>query len=394
MSHDWFGRLAAGHAGRVKVFISSVRRGLEAERDALPGLIRALGHEPTRFEDFGAQAEPSRQACLAGVDGSDVYLLLLGPHYGHRFAETAQSPTHDEWVAATSRGMPRLVYRKRGVELEPEQEEFARTVGDYSSGVFHAEFSDTADLLTKVADSVRRLAQAPSPLTYEPLATAPPVSWRDEWVTPSQRGWSGTRERGYLEMHVIPLEAPPWSQREMRDMPERLVMGWRNGGELPVHAGADVSGSTAEAALVQLRLEDVRVGGVETTYGANLLGVRLAASGQFSLWSSLPGDQMGSIFDPDDIATTLARLLRLVGSANVLSGDRFAVAVGLGGSLMMMTVGRVTGHGRSSAGGFGLNDDPVRIEPDESVSAAAFERGADEVARSLAAALNEKVSGQ
>jgi len=36
----------------VRVFISSVRRGLEAERDALPGLVKAIGHEPVRFEDF------------------------------------------------------------------------------------------------------------------------------------------------------------------------------------------------------------------------------------------------------------------------------------------------------------------------------------------------------
>lgn len=30
----------------MRVFVSSVRRGLEKERDALKGLILALGHEP------------------------------------------------------------------------------------------------------------------------------------------------------------------------------------------------------------------------------------------------------------------------------------------------------------------------------------------------------------
>jgi hypothetical protein len=28
----------------MRVFISSVRRGLEAERDALPGLVKAIGY--------------------------------------------------------------------------------------------------------------------------------------------------------------------------------------------------------------------------------------------------------------------------------------------------------------------------------------------------------------
>jgi hypothetical protein len=56
----------------MRVFISSVRRGLEEERDALPGLIAAIGHTPVRFEDFTAQTVPSREACLQGVKSSDV----------------------------------------------------------------------------------------------------------------------------------------------------------------------------------------------------------------------------------------------------------------------------------------------------------------------------------
>jgi hypothetical protein len=38
----------------VIVFISSVRRGLEDERDYLPALLKASGHQPRRFEDFSA----------------------------------------------------------------------------------------------------------------------------------------------------------------------------------------------------------------------------------------------------------------------------------------------------------------------------------------------------
>ena len=32
--------------GYVKIFLSTVRQGLEGERDALPGRIGAIGHEP------------------------------------------------------------------------------------------------------------------------------------------------------------------------------------------------------------------------------------------------------------------------------------------------------------------------------------------------------------
>lgn len=42
----------------MRVFISSVRRGLEQERDAMRGLLLALGHEPLLFEDFSARSVP------------------------------------------------------------------------------------------------------------------------------------------------------------------------------------------------------------------------------------------------------------------------------------------------------------------------------------------------
>jgi hypothetical protein len=44
-----------GPTRSLVAFLSSVRRGLEKERDNLPALIRAIGHECTRFEDYTAR---------------------------------------------------------------------------------------------------------------------------------------------------------------------------------------------------------------------------------------------------------------------------------------------------------------------------------------------------
>ena len=63
----------------MQVFISSDRRGLEEERDALPGLITALGHTALAFEDFTTQSMPSRQACVDRVKAADAFVLLIGP---------------------------------------------------------------------------------------------------------------------------------------------------------------------------------------------------------------------------------------------------------------------------------------------------------------------------
>src|SRR5580700_1005949 len=115
----------------VIVFISSVRRGLEDERDYLPALLKASGHEPRRFEDFSAQPVPSRDACLAGVEAAEVYLLLLGRHYGEPLPDTGKAPTEEEFTIAKHRGMPILVFRKVGDSVDELQQDFITRVGDY-----------------------------------------------------------------------------------------------------------------------------------------------------------------------------------------------------------------------------------------------------------------------
>jgi hypothetical protein len=83
-------RLRPSSLAAMIVFISSVRRGLESERDYLPSLLQASGYEARRFEDFSAQPSPSRDACLAGVEAADVYLLLLGERFGEPLPDTGK----------------------------------------------------------------------------------------------------------------------------------------------------------------------------------------------------------------------------------------------------------------------------------------------------------------
>ncbi len=119
-----------------RVFISSVHLGVRQERTALHGLIRALGMDPVRFEDFTAAPDPSREVCLRAVADSDVYLLLLGEHYGTPFPDTGLSPTHEEYRAAINKGIPRLAFRRRGATMETAQGRFAEEVEAYPTGLF------------------------------------------------------------------------------------------------------------------------------------------------------------------------------------------------------------------------------------------------------------------
>jgi len=217
----------------VKVFISSVRRDLEEERDSLPGLLRAVGHEPLCFEDFTAQSRPSREACLNGVEAADVYLLLLGPAYGDPLPETGKSPTEEEYVAARTKGIPRLVFRKNGVEFEPLQATFAQEVENGSTGLFRNSFDGAVDLQAKVAATLRDLPSL-SGLDYAPLTVPISIEWRADWEErqPSQ-------SRPVLEVHAMPVGGTALSTRQLRELAERLP-GWLRQGSA-VRSGQAIS---------------------------------------------------------------------------------------------------------------------------------------------------------
>ena len=166
----------------MKVFISSVRRGLEEERDALPALIMALGFEALRFEDFSAQPWSSREACVGAVGKADVYVLLIGPTRGERMPDTGLSPTHEEYNAARAKGIPVLVFRKEGVALDDDQAEFVAQVEAYPTGHFRLTFSSTPDLLTKVTAALRNLPEPGQSSDWSPLSAPVSIEWRDQWA--------------------------------------------------------------------------------------------------------------------------------------------------------------------------------------------------------------------
>ena len=62
----------------MKLFISSLIGGYEAERAAVGHAASALRWELLRAEDFGARPETPQQACLQAVREADAVVLVLG----------------------------------------------------------------------------------------------------------------------------------------------------------------------------------------------------------------------------------------------------------------------------------------------------------------------------
>ena len=160
-----------------RVFISSVTQGLRQERTALPGLIRALGMDPVRFEDFTALPEPSRDVCLQAAQSSDVYLLLLGDHYGTPFPDTGLSPTHEEYRAALNSGIPVLAFRRQDVAMEPTQVQFAEEVEAYQTGLFRGFWDEVGQLLNAVSGALSNLDALAGRLVFTPIGAPVGVSW-------------------------------------------------------------------------------------------------------------------------------------------------------------------------------------------------------------------------
>lgn len=356
----------------MRVFISSVRRGLEEERDALPGLISAIGHTPVRFEDFSAQTVPSREACLEGVNSSDVYLLLVGPNYGHVFEDTGQSATHDEWMAATAAGIPRVVYRKSGVELDVDQAAFAAMIEDYGAGVFRDSFRSTAELQIKVAGKIREFAEFSGPLSFTPITEPPVIQWRSQFALPAQ---GQQFSQAMLEVHVLPSPAVPLSARALAEVGDALVGRMRRSGLVDERAGLDTH--SVEDGIYLLLGDDAR-GGWNSSVEGRTLGLRIGKSGQVSAWASLPRDGLGAILDPAQLPVQIAGLLRLIGHTQAILSPYIAIAACIG-PVKTLSIGSISDMPRSSAQFLLMSEQPLQSVPDELAAFSALDVGAPEV---------------
>lgn len=155
---------APGIVIRVRVFVSSVIRGLEEFRDAAVRAARSLRHEVKRAEDFGASPASPQAACLAGVRWADVVLLILGERYGDPQA-SGLSPTHEEYREARERCSV-LALIQDGVERDTAQARFLEEVRDWVSGHYTASFSTPEEIHDEVVRALHELelAHAAGPL--------------------------------------------------------------------------------------------------------------------------------------------------------------------------------------------------------------------------------------
>jgi len=93
----------------IRVFVSSVSKGLESTRSQVVSDLQKAGYAVNAMEQFGAQAQPPIDVCLREIRKAEAVVLLVGPRYGSLLPQGV-SYTHAEFREARSRGIPILAF--------------------------------------------------------------------------------------------------------------------------------------------------------------------------------------------------------------------------------------------------------------------------------------------
>lgn len=361
----------------MKIFVSSVRRGLETERDSLPGYIRAIGHTPVVFEDFTAQPFPSRQVCLEAVGNSDVCILLIGPEYGDVLPDTGVSPTEEEFTAAKAKGIPILAFHKLNVAFRPEQAEFAARIEKYAQGVFRGEFVDANDLRRKLNEAIIGLAKSRPTLIWTPLsemASPVPVLTR-----------STSEYRPSLALSFVPVPLAPLSIMQLRGAAQRCERILRESGAVAQNVGLESVLTPDDSVIIHSSQLPTRYGNAVHGYTpGNIGGISASASGQITAWHLLSRDFIGVLISQESLRHDLAVLLRLTGQINAIPSDRVSLSVAVN-PVDGVREGDPKSLGQRSSGSMSLQQGrTLETRADDCVSVSVLVSAADEIADELA----------
>src|SRR5262245_23917974 len=160
-----------------KVFLSSTSRDLFEYREAVAKAIHGLdGYHCVKMEDFGARDQQALEFCRGKVLECELFIGILGLLYGSCPEGVEISYTEDEYVTASQRAIPRLMFVSPDEFNVPgtlrETDEMWRRQKAFRDRVnkdqIRATFKDPDELASAVVRAIynwekTRAAQAPEP---------------------------------------------------------------------------------------------------------------------------------------------------------------------------------------------------------------------------------------
>lgn len=94
----------------IRVFVSSVSRGMEETRAQLVNQLRTAQFHVVNMETFGARDERPLDVCLREIGSADAAVVIVGPRYGAFTPGQEISYTHAEYREAKRLGIPVLAF--------------------------------------------------------------------------------------------------------------------------------------------------------------------------------------------------------------------------------------------------------------------------------------------
>ncbi|MFE4969148.1 hypothetical protein [Streptomyces sp. NPDC056660] len=208
-------------------------------------------------------------------------------------------------------------------------------------------------------------------LIWQPLDEPASVAWYRDLV-PSG-GYAGAPS--LLEVHLVPI---PVTSRvtatRMRELAEELVSLGRSKGLFTNTEQVDIH-NTAELTVVAVANPRGR-----------WTGLAITRSGQRSAWESLPKPGITYVLDEDDARERITTLLELLETVDVRAAPSYALAAGIENTILV-TAERLSEVNPHHSRGMGMRDTPVRVQPEEAVTAAVVASRGTDLAEELSARL-------
>jgi predicted ATPase len=165
---------------RLRVFVSSTLKELEAERRAVRASVEALHLAPVMFE-LGARPHPPRDLYRSYLAQSDVFVGIYGDSYGWVAPGEEISGLEDEYRLAPP-GMPKLIYLRESAGRDERLTGLVRRIQDDDTASYKGFSSpdelallveaDLAVLLAERFDASRRGDALPTPTPATPMPVA------------------------------------------------------------------------------------------------------------------------------------------------------------------------------------------------------------------------------
>lgn len=158
----------------MRVFVSSTYKDLIDHRRAVADAMERLGLQLGRMETFGASPQEPRQACLAEIDSSELFIGIYAHRYGYVHTGSAVSITEAEFDHAVKNRRPTFCFcvdeaypwPEAQVEIEPGRSLLRTFKARIEKLVVRDVFTTPDVLASRAATSVARYLLAPNAAQY------------------------------------------------------------------------------------------------------------------------------------------------------------------------------------------------------------------------------------